>query len=339
MSGPVNLMRQICEVSNIDPNGIPDEILSSKEPVLLKNLVGHWPLVEAAKKSDSDIISYLREFDAKKPLTAMTGSPEIGGRIFYNEDLSGFNFDYRRVSLEEVFQRLVECSEMANPPMIYVGSTNIDNWLPGFRDRNDIFVQNQEPLASLWIGNQSRVAPHYDFPTNIACSVAGRRRFTFFPPEQLENLYVGPIDFSPAGQPISLVDILNPDYAKFPKYKNAEDAALFADLEIGDAVLVPSMWWHHVEAKDNLNVLVNYWWRTTPNYMGSPLNVLQHAILGLRDLPNDQREIWSNLFDYYVFNQRDENISHIPKNARGALNPMNEVLASKIKNVLSDKFQ
>ena len=92
----------------------------------------------------------------------MTGSPEIGGRIFYNEDLSGFNFDYRRVSLEEVFQRLVECSEMANPPMIYVGSTNIDNWLPGFRDRNDIFVQNQEPLASLWIGNQSRVAPHYD---------------------------------------------------------------------------------------------------------------------------------------------------------------------------------
>ncbi|GIR40175.1 MAG: hypothetical protein CM15mP51_09550 [Porticoccaceae bacterium] len=129
------------------------------------------------------------------------------------------------------------------------------------------------------------MAPHYDFPTNIACSVAGRRRFTFFPPEQLENLYVGPIDFSPAGQPISLVDILNPDYAKFPKYKNAEDAALFADLEIGDAVLVPSMWWHHVEAKDNLNVLVNYWWRTTPNYMGSPLNVLQHAILGLRDLP------------------------------------------------------
>ena len=137
MSGLVNLMRQIREVSNIDPNGIPDEILSSKEPVLLKNLVGHWPLVEAAKKSDSDTISYLREFDAKKPLTAMTGSPEIGGRIFYNEDLSGFNFDYRRVSLEEVFQRLVECSEMANPPMIYVGSTNIDNWLPGFRERND----------------------------------------------------------------------------------------------------------------------------------------------------------------------------------------------------------
>ena len=36
---------------------------------------------------------------------------------------------------------------------------------------------------------------------------------------------------------------------------------------------------------------------------------------------------------------REMRISHIPKNARGALNPMNEVLASKIKNVLSDKFQ
>ena len=63
MSGLVNLMRQIREVSNIDPNGIPDEILSSKEPILLKNLVGHWPLVKAAEKSDSDIISYLHSDD------------------------------------------------------------------------------------------------------------------------------------------------------------------------------------------------------------------------------------------------------------------------------------
>ncbi len=332
-------MKAIRVVENCQSNHISEEILLSNEPLLLKNFVHDWPLVKEAKKSDSAVISYLRNFDAKKPLTAMTGDPSIKGRIFYNEDLSGFNFDYRRVSLEEIFQKLTECSKLEEPPMIYVGSTNIDNWLPGFREENDITLGKHQPIASLWIGNRSRVAPHYDFPTNIACSVAGKRRFTFFSPEHLDNLYVGPIDFSPAGQPISLVDLLNPDYEKFPKYRNAESDAIVADLDVGDAVLIPSMWWHHVEARNDLNVLVNYWWRTTPNFMGSPLNVLQHAIMGLRDLPDEQRGIWKSLFDYYVFNQKEENISHIPENARGALNPMDENIADKIKNVLSDKFR
>lgn len=332
-------MKAIRVVENCQANHLSEEILLSNEPLLLKNFVHDWPLVKEAKKSDSAVISYLRNFDAKKPLTAMTGDPSIKGRIFYNEDLSGFNFDYRRVSLEEIFQKLTECSKLEEPPMIYVGSTNIDNWLPGFREENDITLGKHQPIASLWIGNRSRVAPHYDFPTNIACSVAGKRRFTFFSPEHLDNLYVGPIDFSPAGQPISLVDLLDPDYEKFPKYRNAESDAIVADLDVGDAVLIPSMWWHHVEARNDLNVLVNYWWRTTPNFMGSPLNVLQHAIMGLRDLPDEQRGIWKSLFDYYVFNQREENISHIPENARGALNPMDENIADKIKNVLSDKFR
>jgi len=332
-------MKAIRVIENCKSNHLSEEILLSNEPLLLKNFVHDWPLVKEAKKSDSAVISYLRNFDAKKPLTAMTGDPSIKGRIFYNEDLSGFNFDYRRVSLEEIFQKLTECSKLEEPPMIYVGSTNIDNWLPGFREENDITLGKHQPIASLWIGNRSRVAPHYDFPTNIACSVAGKRRFTFFSPEHLDNLYVGPIDFSPAGQPISLVDLLNPDYEKFPKYRNAESDAIVADLDVGDAVLIPSMWWHHVEARNDLNVLVNYWWRTTPNFMGSPLNVLQHAIMGLRDLPDEQRGIWKSLFDYYVFNQKEENISHIPENARGALNPMDENIADKIKNVLSDKFR
>lgn len=332
-------MKAIRVLENCQSNHLSEEILLSNEPLLLKNFVHDWPLVKEAKKSDSAVISYLRNFDAKKPLTAMTGDPSIKGRIFYNEDLSGFNFDYRRVSLEEIFQKLTECSKLEEPPMIYVGSTNIDNWLPGFREENDITLGKHQPIASLWIGNRSRVAPHYDFPTNIACSVAGKRRFTFFSPEHLDNLYVGPIDFSPAGQPISLVDLLDPDYEKFPKYRNAESDAIVADLDVGDAVLIPSMWWHHVEARNDLNVLVNYWWRTTPNFMGSPLNVLQHAIMGLRDLPDEQRGIWKSLFDYYVFNQKEENISHIPENARGALNPMDENTADKIKNVLSDKFR
>ena len=335
----LGIVNNIKEIDCCAWDSIPEEVLLSSQPVVLRGLVADWPIVAAANGSTAQTIAYLKKFDSGRPLTAMEGDADIDGRIFYNDDFSGFNFDYRRMSLAQVFEKLVEYQGTDKPPMIYVGSTNIDNWLPGFRDENDLVLGDRSPLASLWIGNRSRVAPHYDFPTNIACSVAGRRRFTLFPPEQLHNMYVGPIDRSPAGQPISLVDLADPDYQRFPKFEQALQASQAADLEPGDAILIPSMWWHHVEAMDSLNVLVNYWWRSTPNFMGPPLAVLQHAILGLRDLPHDQRAVWKDLFDYYVFNPSEENVAHIPESARGALNPITEQTAQQIRGLLLEKFK
>lgn len=115
--------------------------------------------------------------------------------------------------------------------MVYVGSTMIDHWLPGFRQHNDLALSEHNPVVSIWLGNRSRIAAHYDFPTNIACCGAGRRRVTLFPPDQLENLYVGPLDFTPAGQPISLVDFAEPDYERFPKFREALKSAVVVELE------------------------------------------------------------------------------------------------------------
>jgi hypothetical protein len=330
---------KVKQINDVDPNHLSQDLLCATEPLVLKGLVAHWPMVKQAAKSSRHAIDYLRQFDGGKALTAMLGAPSIDGRIFYSEDCTSFNIDYRRLLLDEVFDKLEQFQSEELAPMIYVGSTNIDNWLPGFRAENDINLHAQAPLVSLWIGNQSRVAAHYDFPTNIACSVAGHRRFTLFPPEQLENLYVGPVDFTPAGQPISMVDFAQPDYAKFPRFKDALRHAQVADLEPGDAILVPSMWWHHVEALDSVNVLVNYWWRNTPSYMGPPLSVLQHAMIGLRDLPDEQRAVWKNLFDHYVFDPKQEHFEHIPEAARGALNPMDEDIARKIRGVIVDKLR
>ena len=326
------------EMDGCKADSIPHEVLTSSQPLVLRGLISDWPLVTAAKNSPKEAADYLLSFDSGKPLTAMVGDAAIKGHIFYNSDLSGFNFEYQRLRLVEVLERLADHRNSDAPPTFYVGSTNVDHWLPGFRQHNDLNLADHNPIASVWIGNRSRISAHYDFPTNIACCAVGRRRFTLFPPEQLENLYVGPIDVTPAGQPISLVDFNDPDYQRFPKFRQALASAQVVELEPGDAILIPSMWWHHVEALEPLNVLVNYWWRDTPRYLGGPLNVLQHAILGLRDLPPEQREVWKQLFDYYVFNPDPEHIAHIPEQARGVLNPIDEATAKKIRTMLAQKL-
>ena len=326
------------EIDGCKADSIPHEVLTSSQPLVLRGLISDWPLVAAAKNSATEAADYLLSFDSGKPLTAMVGDASIKGHIFYNSDLSGFNFDYQRLQLAEVLEQLATHRDSSAPPTFYVGSTNVDHWLPGFRQHNDLNLTDHKPIASVWIGNRSRISAHYDFPTNIACCAAGRRRFTLFPPDQLENLYVGPIDITPAGQPISLVDFNDPDYQRFPKFRQALESAQVVELEPGDAILIPSMWWHHVEALEPLNVLVNYWWRDTPNFLGGPLNVLQHAILGLRDLPPEQREVWKQLFDYYVFNPDPEHIAHIPEQARGVLNPIDEATAKKIRSMLAQKL-
>ena len=330
--------QMIAERNDVTAADLSDALLGSDQPLVLRGLAADWPAVKHGLESADSIIEYLQGFDSGNAVTALYAPPEAAGRIFYNEDMTAFNFEYRRMALSDAVQQVRSHVDEPSSPSLYIGSTNIDHWLPGFREENDFPIDHLGPLASIWIGNQSRVSAHYDFPSNIACVVAGQRQVILFPPEQLPNLYVGPLDFNPAGQPISLVDFHAPDYERFPKFREAVKTAQMSVLEPGDAIIVPSMWWHHMEALHAFNVLVNYWWRGSPSFMGPPLSVLQHALLGLRDLPEKQRKQWQEVFDYYVFNPDPENFEHIPEAARGVLNPVDEQTAKQIRKMLRDKL-
>lgn len=325
--------RPIPERSDLGPDDLGGGLLHSGQPVVLRGLVRHWPLVRAGRASAESAVDYLRRFEHRKapPVVATVGPPQISGRFFYNEDLSGFNFRQEQVPLEVVLQTLLKYAGDAEPPAIYVASTTIDTWLPGFRAENDLALLGREPLASIWIGNRTRIAAHQDVPDNLACVVVGRRRVTLFPPTQLANLYIGPLDYTPAGQPISLVDFNAPDYVRFPRFAQAMEHALIAELEEGDAVLIPSMWWHHVEALESFNVLVNYWWRQTPVWMDTPMNALMLAIMTVRDLPPQQRAIWEDVFRHYVFHAGEGTAGHIPEAARRVLSPMDEDTARSLR--------
>jgi len=332
----LNISTKVKELKNCHYDKLTDELLCSNEPVILRGLINDWPMVKKGRESNQAADSYLRQYYNHKPVHLMSAPPEVKGRFFYNEDLTGFNFQRENISLTTVLDNISTQAEKPEPNAYYVGSTSINHILPGFREQNDIPPLKNKPLVSIWIGNQSRISAHYDVTDNVAAVAVGKRRFTLFPPAQLENLYVGPLDFTPAGQPASLIDFHQVDFERFPKFRTAMAAAQVAELDAGDAIFIPSMWWHHVEALSDFNVLVNYWWRQVGHHLGAPADALNHALLSIKDLPEAQRNAWRNIFEHYVFSPCEN--EHIPPSSQGNLAPINESLARQLRAQLLNKL-
>ena len=323
------------------PDNLPlDELIAANQPAVLRGLVSDWGITRAGRESDRAAMEYIRSFYNGRPTNASVGGPEVRGRLFYTDDFSALNFKVERVQLDEIIERIAKHLGDESPPTIYVGSLLVDTHLPGFRKDNDLgfAALHVDAPPAIWIGNRTIASCHYDAPYNIACCVVGRRRFTLFPPEQIFNLYPGPLDPTPGGQAISLVDFAKPDFERFPRFRDALEHAQVVDVGPGDAVFVPSMWWHHVQGQSSFNTLVNYWWNIAPAHLPTPMNALYHALWTLRDRPENEKRAWKNVFDYYVFGDRGLAEDHIPPNARGPLGPIDDDEARRIRAMLINKL-
>ena len=336
--------RRTREIDGLGAEPIPyAELLESQQPTILKGVVKDWEIARRGAQDPSAVIEYVASFDGGRPVVGYTGAPEIGGRFFYNDDMSGMNFEARRVPLTEFLRRIEDHLNDNDPPSFYIGSTDVDLFLPGLRKDNsltlsDPMFERNPPTVSIWIGNRTIATAHFDSSNNIACSLVGRRRFTLFPPDQIANLYPGPFQPTPGGQVVSMVDFRAPDFERYPRFRDALDAAEVAELEPGDALFYPAMWWHNVEALDPFNVMINYWWNTTPDFVDTPMTTLLHAILSLRDRPEQEKQAWRELFDYYVFGNVDRPRDHLPAHARGILDPLGGAAARRLRAELLQRL-
>ncbi len=304
---------------DVSPKSFLEEIVPAYRPAILKRLVGDWPAVLAAKQSPAAIRDYLCALDQGVPVEVFVGSPGNSQRFFYDETVRGFNFERKRARLSAVLDRLLKLADDANASATYAGAISIPDNMPGFGAANVLTLVPKGTAPRLWVGNATVVSTHYDLADNIACVASGKRRFTLFPPDQVGNLYVGPLEHTMAGQPVSMVDLQAPDLQRYPRFREALAVAEVAELEPGDAIYVPSLWWHHVEAQGTFNVLVNYWWNQGAAHAGSPFEVLIHGLMSIRDLPQPQREAWRGIFDHYLFGQSNDAALHLPPEARGVL--------------------
>lgn len=323
----------IREVTVADAGELDRRLRDATEPFVVRGLVVDWPLVQAARRSGAAARAYLLAHARDVPFTVSVGVPDSGGRLFY-DDAMAMNFRTLRARLPDIFAKIAETEGRPDTLPIYLASIDMHGFFTGLHEANHVDLGDREPLASIWMGTRTRIAAHNDIPDNLACVAAGRRRFTLFPREQFRNLYLGPVDNTPAGRAVSMIDFHAPDDARHPRFREALAHAQVAELEAGDALHIPAMWWHHVEGLDAFNVLVNYWWRETPRWLGAPQDALNHAMLAIRDLPADQKAHWRDVFDYYVFGNDEEMLAHIPENARSVLAPLTPDSAGRLRAFL-----
>jgi hypothetical protein len=336
---PIQKARAIDEVA---PHAVPyDELIAAEQPVIMRGLVRDWPLVRIA--SAGQAADHIKSFYRGRRIVAFVARPELKGRFGYTPDATRLDFESDRGLLDEYLDRILAHLDDDRAPSIYIGSTDVDTYLPGFRAENDLVLNHamfeaSPPLVGAWIGNRTTALAHHDLSHNIACCLVGRRRFTLFPPEQVGNLYPGPLEPTPGGQVVTMTDINAPDFERFPRLREALAAAQVAELEPGDALYYPAMWWHQVDALEPFNVMVNYWWTMTPRYMDTPQNTLLHALLSLRDRPEQEKRAWRAMFDYYVFGPADRAGAHLPEAARGDLGPLDDNKARRLRAMLLQRL-
>lgn len=312
--------RPIARWRNVDKEIFHREIVPLGEPAVLEGVVRDWPAVKSASPSPEAACAYLAGLDSGVEGDAVLVPAGLDGRMFYEPDLSDFNFARRPLTVSQVLQQLARYSHFDSPPSVALQCAHVEQCLPAFEAANPMPLMDASVHPRLWLGNAFLTPAHIDELDNLACVVAGRRRFTLFPPEQVTNLYIGPLDFTPAGAPVSMVSLKSPDFERYPRFRDALAAARVAELEPGDALFIPAVWWHHVESFDVVNVLINYWWQQSSwvqEERVSPTKTLLHALLSMRHLPPAHRKGWAELFSHYVF--AAEPADHLPASRQGVL--------------------
>lgn len=315
-------------VEEIAPADAPDLGIRA-EPMILRGLAADWPAVRA-----DDPAAYLARFDHGSAIGIAIAPPAARGRLSYTADLTALNFTRENATLASLFARLRAAGEDPEPPAIAAQAVIVDEALPGFSAENRLALVPAGVAPRIWIGNRVRVATHHDMSSNIAVVMAGRRRFTLFPPDQVANLYIGPFEFTPAGTPVSLFDPDEPDFARLPRAAEAMVHAQIAELEPGDALFIPHMWWHHVRSLDPLSILVNYWWNDVPSPQPglAPIDAMIHALLAFSGLPENQRGAWRAMFDEVVFGPPAD---HIPAERRGIRGDLTEASKERLRRQIA----
>src|SRR3990172_274109 len=193
---------------------------------------------------------FSREFgETRVPVAGYTH-----GRVNF---LDGVGVDYSERSLSEIFKAAQQPGQslaVGAPLERFPARLSEDLRKPAVYDQA-LWGRSKVFLSPVNVG-----APlHRDIPHNIHVQIKGRKQSILFSPADNRNVYPFPL-FSrlPA---FAYVDAEAPDFERFPLFRAAHPFECI--LEPGDALLLPSLWWHQTRAL-GFSLSVRFWFASGP---------------------------------------------------------------------------
>jgi len=241
-----------------------------QRPLLVKGAVERWP---ASQQWTFDKLAELRRPDGSEVVTSfqnglveqgVTREPVIQPVAPYLRKLAdaaatiragriddiGLLPNRRRQSLAEGERFHLDWNYLKTftADEVYLAQWYILNEFPELRQHFEI-GQLWPGLRRTWeytfIGPANTVTGlHYDFPNNWFCQVSGVKEFLLFPPDQSPQMCKSrKYDW---GATLSDIDISRLDEQPAERESFARAEGLYARVEAGDALFVPSRTWHAV---------------------------------------------------------------------------------------------
>ena len=286
--------------------------------MILRGLVADWPVVQAADRSPARFERlYLARFDVGGAMEVFFGDPADRRQVLLRDGSEGIQLRAPADEASSMRWMPSVAASSARAESIYVGSVPTGIAFPGFAAENPHAAAPPALAPRIWLGTPrtSRPLRHLRQP---GLRDRGRRRFTLYAPELIGKLYVGPIDNTMAGPPVSLAASSPPDDDRFPLFRGIRGPGAGGELEPGDALYLPKLWWHQVESIAPFNGLVNYWWDAFAAGPDAPYTSMLLAMITIAERPAAERQAWKAFFDHYVFRTNGHPLAHLPRAARAA---------------------
>jgi hypothetical protein len=259
----------------------------------LRGVVAHWPAVrharasaEAVARATSTAWTRVREVDA------LVMPPQACGRMYYNADMSGFNFTRSKAKLREINDKVLRYARFERRPTLAVQGALLADCLPQFTAQNPLPILDETVRPRIWLGGAVTTPAHFDESNNVACVVAGRRRFTLFPPEQSTTCTSARWTARRRVRRSASLRWPSRTSSAFRAFAVRSRQRRSPSSSRATRCTYPRCGFHHVESLARYNILINYWWKGAIGADGrvdSALGSLLHAILALRHLPEEHR--------------------------------------------------
>src|SRR5471030_625920 len=127
-------LRTLSASRALDREAFRAEVVEACAPVVIRGLVAEWPVARAAQ-ADGGLLRYLAPMAERTPINIFVGGPEISGRYYYNDDLTGFNFIQESLPFADALERVLRPAA-EDGPRAYLGSVPTPAYAPGFAADN-----------------------------------------------------------------------------------------------------------------------------------------------------------------------------------------------------------